>query len=256
MLANAIIVVIGFNDIAIAGFREKSNRISKNRQNGAACHHQVNSPLWEIFLCANEMLLEQCRQGLLCWSVPMRLRLRDATAVTELRVQSHLRQCQKWHYQPQDGGQPKNGSPFNDKAGVLDHECSASLLLRQYGRVACTSLRSGSWAAVPETQIAVPSRKTEAVQRMAHQSEEDQCTIPRVLSIVAVAPMWSCRMCTFVLRFHAEDLMASPVYRRRLDDAEKSLPVPTKVKRETFRTIRTSRDGGSRCNGPQTPARP
>jgi hypothetical protein len=203
MLANAIIVVIGFNDIAIAGFREKSNRISKNRQNGAACHHQVNSPLWEIFLCANEMLLEQCRQGLLCWSVPMRLRLRDATAVTELRVQSHLRQCQKWHYRPQDGGQPKNGSPFNDKAGVLDHECSASLLLRQYGRVACTSLRSGSWAAVPETQIAVPSRKTEAVQRMAHQSERRSvyyttsaqhccCRTNVVLSHVHVCAQVSC----------------------------------------------------------------
>ena len=131
----------------------------------------------------------------------MRLRLRDATAVTELRVQSHLRQCQK------------RRSPF-------------------------------------------PAVKRRPSKEWPISQREDQCTIPRVLSIVAVAPMWSCRMCTFVLRFHAEDLMASPVYRRRLDDAEKSLPVPTKVKRETFRTIRTSRDGGSRCNGPQTPARP
>jgi hypothetical protein len=51
-----------------------------------------------------------------------------------------------------------------------------------------------------------PAKKWPITQR------EDQCTIPRVLSIVAVAPMWSCRMCTFVLRFHAKDLMASPVY--------------------------------------------
>jgi hypothetical protein len=115
---------------------------------------------------------------------------------------------------------------------VLDHECSASLLLRQYGRVACTSLRSGSWAAVPETQIAVPSRKTEAGQKMAHHSERRSvyyttsaqhccCRTNVVLSHVHVCAQVSC-----------ERLDGKPSLRRRLADAEKSLPVPAKVKRD------------------------
>jgi hypothetical protein len=213
MLANAIIVVIGFNDIAIAGYLEKIKQISKHRLNVAACQ-QVNSPLWKTFQCTSEMLLEQYCQALLCRGILTQLRLRDATAVTKLRVQSSGRQHQKWHYRPQDGGQPKNGSPFNDKAGVLDHECSASLLLRQHGRVACTSLRSGSWAAVPETQIAVPSRKTEAGQRTAHHSE-------RRSVYYTTSAQVSC-----------ERLDGKPGLRRRLADAEKSLPVPAKVKRD------------------------
>jgi hypothetical protein len=53
MLANAIIMVIGFNDIVIAGYLEKIKQISKNRLNVAACQ-QVNSPLWKAFQCTSE----------------------------------------------------------------------------------------------------------------------------------------------------------------------------------------------------------
>jgi hypothetical protein len=55
MLANAIIMVIGFNDIAIAGYLEEIKQISKNRLNVAACQQvNFNSPLWKAFQCTSE----------------------------------------------------------------------------------------------------------------------------------------------------------------------------------------------------------
>jgi hypothetical protein len=180
MLANAIVMVIGFNDIATAGYLEKMKQISKNRLNVAACQ-QVNSPLWKTFQCTSEILLEQYCHSMtrpVCWIMSAQRRCCCANMVAlhvQVCAQAPGRRCQK------------RRSPFP---------------------------------------------KTEAGQRMAHRSERRSvyyttsaqhcfCRTNVVLSHVHVCAQVSC-----------ERLDGKPCLRRRLADAEKSLPVPAKVKRD------------------------
>jgi hypothetical protein len=230
MLANAIVMVIGFNDIATAGYLEKMKQISKNRLNVAACQ-QVNSPLWKTFQCTSEILLEQYCQALLCRSNLTQLRLRDTTAVTKLRVQSSGRQHQRWHYRPQDGGQPERTAHRSMTRPVCwitsaQRRCCCANMVASHIQVCaqapgrrCQKRRS-------------PFPKTEAGQRMAHHSERRSvyyttsaqhcfCRTNVVLSHVHVCAQVSC-----------ERLDGKPCLRRRLADAERSLPVPAKVKRD------------------------